>query len=73
MTNQRFAVHFDRRPVGTAARVPGGFVFYASDHRFDALNGKAFRRLQTIERKLSRIAGREPPPPSLAQASLAFA
>jgi hypothetical protein len=29
--HQRFAVEFDRRTVGIAVRLPGGFMFYASD------------------------------------------
>ena len=36
---QRFAVEFDRRTVGIAVRIPGGFMFYASDDRFHG-NGR---------------------------------
>ena len=61
MTNsQRFAVEFDRRTVGIAVRVPGGFMFYASDSRFDAMDGQLFRRARAIERQLKRFAGRVP-------------
>jgi len=57
MTNpQRFAVEFDRRTVGIAVRVPGGFMFYASDSRFDGMDGKLFPRARAIERQLRRVA-----------------
>jgi len=55
VTNQRFAVEFDRRTVGIAVRVPGGFMFYASDNRFDELDGKLFRRARAIERELKSV------------------
>ncbi|HEU4696343.1 MAG TPA: hypothetical protein VFR92_05220 [Sphingomicrobium sp.] len=56
MITQRFAVEFDRRTVGIAVRVPGGFMFYASDNRFDAMDGQLFRRARAIERALTRQA-----------------
>jgi len=56
MITQRFAVEFDRRTVGIAVRVPGGFMFYASDERFDEMNGRIFRRARAIERQLKRVA-----------------
>ena len=55
MTNQRFAVEFDRRTVGIAVRVPGGFMFYASDNRFDEMDGRVFRRARTIQRELKKV------------------
>jgi hypothetical protein len=55
---QRFAVEFDRRTVGIAVRVPGGFMFYASDDRFDEMDGNLFRRARAIERELKRAAKR---------------
>ena len=58
MISQRFAVEFDRRAVGIAVRVPGGFIFYASDQRFDAMDGRMFRRARAIERQLKRVAKR---------------
>ena len=58
MISQRFAVEFDRRAVGIAVRVPGGFIFYASDERFDAMDGRMFRRARAIERQLKRVAKR---------------
>ena len=55
MIHQRFAVEFDRRTVGIAVRVAGGFIFYASDSRFDELDGRVFRRARTIQRELKRV------------------
>ena len=55
MATQRFAIEFDRRTVGIAVRVPGGFVFYASDDRFSELDGRLFRRARAIERELAKF------------------
>ena len=55
VTNQRFAVEFDRRTVGIAVRVPGGFMFYASDRRFEEMDGRMFRRARAIERELKKV------------------
>ena len=59
MIHQRFAVEFDRRTVGIAVRVPGGFMFYASDPRFETMDGWLFRRARAIERQLKRVARKE--------------
>jgi hypothetical protein len=56
---QRFAVEFDRRTVGIAVRVPGGFMFYASDDRFDGMDGRLFRRARAIERELKKATRRK--------------
>ena len=71
MITQRFAVEFDRRTVGIAVRVPGGFMFYTSDDRFGEMDGRIFRRARTIERALRKVSGRKrshvaPPQPSFA-------
>jgi hypothetical protein len=55
MPSQRFAVEFDRRTVGIAVRVPGGFIFYSSNDDFDELDGRLFRRARAIERELRRV------------------
>jgi hypothetical protein len=55
---QRFAVEFDRRTVGIAVRVPGGFMFYASHDDFDEMDGSLFPRARAIERQLRRVAKR---------------
>ena len=62
MNSQRFAVEFDRRTVGIAVRVRGGFMFYASDRRFDRMDGQTFPRARAIERQLKRIADRRRQP-----------
>ena len=59
MISQRFAVEFDRRTVGIAVRVPGGFMFYASDDRFDEIDGRLFPRARSIERELKKVASRK--------------
>lgn len=56
MSTQRFAVEFDRRTVGIAVRVPGGFMFFASVDEFAELEGRLFRRARAIERQLKRVA-----------------
>ena len=58
MITQRFAVEFERRTVGVAARVPGGFIFYTSDDRFGEMDGRVFPRARTIERQLRKVARR---------------
>jgi len=60
MPIQRFAVEFERRTVGIAVRVPGGFIFYSSSELFDQLDGRLFRRARAIERELRRVARRRP-------------
>lgn len=53
---QRFAVEYDRRTVGIAVRVPGGFMFYASDDAFNEIDGRLFPRARSIERHLKKVA-----------------
>ena len=56
MPSQRFAVEFDRRTVGIAVRVPGGFMFFSSNEDFDELDGRLFPRARAIERQLKKMA-----------------
>lgn len=58
MITQRFTVEYERRTVGIAVRVPGGFVFYSSDDRFEEVDGQMFPRARAIERELRRVAKR---------------
>lgn len=60
MSIQRFAVEFDRRTVGIAVRVPGGFIFYSSSDRFEPLDGRLFPRVRTLEREIKKQARRKP-------------
>ena len=71
MITQRFAVEFDRRTVGIAVRVPGGFMFYASDNRFRELDGRVFKRARAIERELKRTARRRTAQPFARQPAFA--
>lgn len=73
MVTQRFTVEFDRRTVGIAVRVPGGFIFYASDDRFEAVDGQMFPRARAIERELRRVVKRSRRPGDAAEASPSLA
>lgn len=55
MNIQRYAVEFDRQSIGIAMTVPGGFMFYASDPRFDELDGQPFPRVASIEGRLRKL------------------
>lgn len=72
MQSDRFAVEFDRRTVGIAVRVPGGFMFFASSDDFDAIDGRVFPRARAIERQLRKLARarplRKPAAPALSPA-----
>lgn len=59
MISQRYAVEFDRRTVGVAVRVPGGFMFYSSDDRFDKIEGRVFPRARSIQRRLQQLCAPE--------------
>ena len=67
MTTQRFSVEFDRRTVGIAVRVPGGFMFFSSNADFDALDGRVFPRARAIERQLKKVARSRPRPLAASQ------
>ena len=58
MFTQRFAVQFDRRTVGIAVRVSGGFIFYISDDEFEEMDGRVFPRARAIDRELRRAKKR---------------
>jgi hypothetical protein len=73
VTTQRFAVEFDRRTVGIAVRVPGGFMFYASSDDFDEMDGRLFRRARAIERELRKVARRRQRPGAKLQQDALFA
>lgn len=56
MQTQRFAVEFERRTVGIAVRVSGGFMFYASSEEFGTIDGRLFPRARALERELKKVA-----------------
>ena len=58
MAIQRFAVEWDRRTVGIAVKLEGGFVFYASDNDFAEMDGRTYARARALERHLNRIGKR---------------
>ena len=60
VTMQRFAVEYDHRTVGIAVRISGGFIFYASDDEFDAIDGRIFPRVRALERHLKKIGKAQP-------------
>jgi hypothetical protein len=51
-----FVVEVDRRVVGMAVRVAGGFRFFSSDSNFFPFEGKIFRRGRSIGRRLAELA-----------------
>ena len=55
MSTQRYAVEFGNQVVGVAFRVPGGFMFIASDPRFDKLDGDVFSRARVLARRLGEM------------------
>jgi hypothetical protein len=73
VTTQRFAVEFERRTVGIAVRLAGGFVFYASDRTFEEMDGRTFPRARAIERQLRKVAKRHEREQRRFRASPAFA
>lgn len=73
MFTQRFAVEFDRRVVGIAVRVPGGFMFFASDDDFEHLDGELFPRARAIARRLEKTSKRKRAPMRVLNAPLALA
>jgi hypothetical protein len=59
VSTQRFAVEFDRRVVGIAVRVSGGFRSFASDDDFEQLDGELFPRARAIARRLEKVSKRK--------------
>ena len=55
--SDRFVVEADRRVVGVAVRVPGGFKFFSSDPHYLALEGKLVPVTAHWNEELLRNAG----------------
>jgi hypothetical protein len=53
-----FIVEFDRRPVGVAVRVPGGFRFFHSDPRCLPIEGQVFRHARALTRRVAELVRR---------------
>ena len=52
----RFVVEAERRVVGIAIRVPGGFRFVASDPDFQSVDRKVFRRARLLVSRVAELA-----------------
>jgi len=51
----RFVVEAERRVVGIAIRVPGGFRFVASDPDFYAMDRKVFPRARVLVNRIAEL------------------
>ncbi len=56
MSGDRFVVEADRKVVGVAVRVPGGFKFFSSDPAFRELEATTFPRAKAMARRISEMA-----------------
>ena len=54
--SDRFVVEADRRVVGIAVRVKGGFRFFTSDPGFRSLESRTFPKLKAIVARATEIA-----------------
>jgi len=52
----RFVVEADRKVVGIALRVPGGFRFFCSDPDFRSLESRIFRRARKLVSRVAEFA-----------------
>lgn len=52
----RFVVEADKKVVGVAVRVPGGFRFIASDPEFRSADRRVFRRARTLASSIAQLA-----------------
>ncbi|RYE04488.1 MAG: hypothetical protein EOP61_00300 [Sphingomonadales bacterium] len=52
----RFVVEADKRVVGIAIRVPGGYRFFCSDPDFRSLDRQTFRRARTLASRVAEFA-----------------
>ncbi len=52
----RFVVEADRRVVGIAIRVRGGFQFVCSDPAFRSLDSRVFRRARVLTSSVADLA-----------------
>ena len=69
--SDRFVVEADKKVVGIAVKVPGGYRFYSSDPDFLQLEGKTFPRAKAMAQRVAQIVrlrgirGVETPTPSV--------
>ena len=56
MSDDRFVVEVEKRVVGLAVRVPGGFQFFASEPGYEDVELAVFPRARAMIARLSEIA-----------------
>lgn len=56
--SDRFVVEAERKVVGVAVRVPGGFRFFSSDPAYAEIEGQTFPRAKSMARLVAEIAQR---------------
>ena len=54
--SDRFVVEADRKVVGIAVKVPGGYRFYSSDPDFLQMEGTTFPRAKAMAQRVAQIA-----------------
>jgi hypothetical protein len=52
----RFAVAADKKIVGVAVRVRGGYRFFCSDPQFQSIDSKIFPRARALARHVTDLA-----------------
>ena len=54
--SDHFVIQADKRVVGIAVRVPGGFRFFTSDPAFKSLEAHVFAKAKSIDRLVQDVA-----------------
>lgn len=52
-----YIIEVHSQAAGIVVRNPGGYRFFAANHRFNALEGQLFRNAREAERAAIRLAG----------------
>lgn len=55
---QRFVVAADKKVVGVAVRVRGGFRFFCSDPEFQSIDNRIYPRARALARHVADLAKR---------------
>jgi hypothetical protein len=53
-----YIIEVGSQTAGIVVRSPGGYVFFAATHRFNAMEGQLFRNAREAERAARRLAER---------------
>jgi hypothetical protein len=61
MPDDRFVMEVNRRVVGLALKVAGGFRFFASDPKYLSLDSRTFPRVRALAAKIAEVARRRDP------------